>query len=115
MISLTLALLVAVEPPAVSSAPSRASSATGPARSFRLVEPRAAFVAPLFQAPSGVRAAGKPLKPLSQAQNAEPEMTCTLRVLKADPNLDRAIARDAPKDLDPEMAVRSRCAEPEQK
>lgn len=36
-------------------------------------------------------------------------MNCTLRILKADPKLDSAIARPAPENLDPKIVRPSRC------
>lgn len=40
---------------------------------------------------------------------ASPEMTCTIRVLKADPKFDARIVRPAPPHLDPKMVRPSPC------
>lgn len=45
----------------------------------------------------------------------EPRMpegvTCTIRVLFADPEVDPGIVRSAPPDVDPKMVVPARCAD----
>jgi hypothetical protein len=43
----------------------------------------------------------------------QPQLNCTLRVLRADPHLDPGMLRDVVREVDPRMVVRSRCADPE--
>lgn len=49
-------------------------------------------------------------KPRSASETADPAtMNCTIRVFKADPKFDAALARPAPPALDPKIARLSPC------
>lgn len=80
---------------------------------LRLVEPKKAFAVPMFQPPlPASRSVGlRLLPPPLPSSGAKPSFQCHIRVIKANPEIDRKMVVEAPA-IDPKIVRRSVCAEP---
>lgn len=80
---------------------------------LRLVEPKKAFVAPMFHPPlaAGRTAPARLRQEPLPTSAPNPSFKCHIGVIKADPEIDSGMVVEAPA-IDPSIVRRSGCAEP---